>query len=333
MPSGPDTPDQPVPGPDAPSGPLAKLDRFMAEASWHAYAVPFFVWIVGLTALTFFTDDYPLLYPIVYAAQIVLVLGLLWRYRKLTPELNVKFHWLAIPTGIGLLFAWLYLGWFSTWLVPYFEPAVDATGQRIPTWFERVRDERGPAFFWLCMSLKFVGMVVVVPLFEELFTRALLLRAFHQRKTTLLGLTQIATDFAGVGDRIARSDYGKRALAAGPVLADQFRSTPIGAITAFSVTLSTLVFMLNHSPRDYLGCIACGVVWCILLYWTNRGLVKSWHAGRLPDGRVDPAASPRKPALGLGPIVWSHAITNAALWAWTLYRDYYSPLGPDWRFL
>jgi len=329
MPSGPNPHDPPPP----PDGPLAKLDRFMAESPWHPYVVPFFVWILGLTGLTFFTDAYPWVYPVVYVLQIVLVLGLLWRYRKLTPELNLKFHWLAIPTGVGLLFAWLYLGWFTTWLVPWFEPARDAEGTLLLSWFERVRLEQGPAFFWLCMSLKFVGMVIVVPLFEELFTRALLLRAFHDRKTTTLGLTQVATDFAGVGERIANTDYGKRALAAGPLLTHQLRRTPVGAITVFSVALSTLVFTLNHHPRDYLGCVACGIVWCGLLYWTNRGLVKSWQAGELPAGRVDPAASPRRPALGLGPIVWSHALTNALLWAWTLYRDYYSPLGPDWRFL
>jgi membrane protease YdiL (CAAX protease family) len=305
----------------------------MAESPWHPYVVPFFVWILGLTGLTFFTDPYPWVYPIVYAVQVVVVLALLWRYRRLTPELNVKFHWLAVPTGVGLLVAWLYAGWLTTWLIPWFEPAVDAEGQRVLSWWERIRRDQGVGFFWLCLSLKFVGMVLVVPLFEELFTRALLLRAFHRRKTTLLGVAQIASDLPVVGERIALSDYGRKALDAGPVLTEQFTRTPVGAITVFAVSLSTLIFMLNHHPRDYLGCIACGVVWCLLLYWTNRGLVSAWHAGELPDGRVDPAASPRRPALGLGPVVWSHAITNALLWAWTLYRDYYATQGPDWRFL
>ncbi|MEM9250937.1 MAG: hypothetical protein AAGB29_01185 [Planctomycetota bacterium] len=318
---------------DARPGPLAGLDRFMADSPWHPYVVPFFVWIACLFVLSLFTDRYPWLYPTVYVLQIVVVMGLLIRYRKLTPELNVKFHWLAIPTGVGLLFAWLYLGWFTTWLIPWFEPARDAEEVLVPSWFERVRVEQGVAFFWLCMSLKFVGMVIVVPLFEELFTRALLLRAFHARKQTMLGLTQIASDFVVIGDRIAHSDYGKKALAAGPVLTNQLKGTPVGAITVFSVTLSTLVFMLNHHPRDYLGCVACGIVWCMLLWWTNRGLVKAWATGGLPEGDVSPAASPRKPALGLGPIVWSHAITNALLWGWTLWRDYYAAAGPDWRFL
>ncbi|MEO0587290.1 MAG: hypothetical protein AAF078_06575 [Planctomycetota bacterium] len=326
--------DAPTPPPgEAPStGPLARLDRFMTDSPWHAYIVPFFVWIVCLAGLTFLSDDYPWAYPAIYVFSILAVGGLLWRYRKLTPELNIKFHWLAIPTGVGLLFAWIYLGFLSTALVPWFEPAADAEENLIPTWFETVRTEQGPAFFWLCMSLKFVGMVIIVPLFEELFTRGLLLRAFYDRKRSMLGITQVASDLALVGERIAATDYGKKANAAGPVLTDQLRSTPIGAITVFSVTLSTLIFMVNHSPRDYLGCIACGIVWCGLLYWTNRGLVASWKAGELPEGTVDPAASTRKPALGLGPIVWSHAITNAALWGWTLYRDYFTDT-PDWRFL
>ncbi|MEM6334839.1 MAG: hypothetical protein AAF823_16020 [Planctomycetota bacterium] len=323
------TPPQNAP---APASPLARVDRFMADSPWHPYIVPFFVWILGLGALAFLHKPYPWAYPIIYTVQVLLVGGLLWRYRKLTPELNIKFHWLAIPTGVGLLFAWIYLGFLSTALVPWFEPEVDALGNPVPTWFQTIRTEQGPAFFLLCMSLKFVGMVIIVPLFEELFTRALLLRAFHNRKRSMLGITQVASDLGVIGERIAATDYGKQANAAGPVLTDQLRQTPVGAITVFSVTLSTLVFMVNHQPRDYLGCIACGIVWCLLLYWTNRGLVAQWKAGQLPEGTVDPAAATRKPALGLGPIVWSHAITNAALWGWTLYRDYFTDT-PDWRFL
>ena len=47
------------------------------------------------------------------------------------------------------------------------------------------------------------------------------------------------------------------------------------------------------------GCIACGIVWCLLLYWTNRGLVAQWKAGQLPDGTVDPAAATRLPLTNL----------------------------------
>ncbi len=30
--------------------------------------------------------------------------------------------------------------------------------------------------------------------------------------------------------------------------------------------------------------------------------------------------------LGLGPVIWTHGLCNASLWAWTIYSG-------DWRFL
>jgi len=46
------------------------------------------------------------------------------------------------------------------------------------------------------------------------------------------------------------------------------------------------------------------LVWCALVWWTNRGSHR----------------------LGLGPVIWSHAITNALLWGYTIWSG-------DWQFI
>lgn len=276
----------------------------MALSPWHPRLVPFALYIFALPMISFASDLTLYAYPVGYAIQCGLVAWLLWRYRKLTPELTIRFHWLAIPTGIGLLFAWVGLGYLTNGLTGGATGALASNlGHAEPTMMEQMRPT--PWLFWTSMVLRLVGMSLVVPLFEELFTRSLILRAFHHVKPSMTGFVQFAHDLPMVGDYIMHTRIGQRAAAKQPMFTEQLNATRVGDLTFFAVFFSTLVFMVNHMPRDYLGCIACGVVWCLLLGWTNR---KS------------------KPALGLGPIVWSHGITNAALWVWTLTTN-------DWQFL
>ena len=55
---------------------------------------------------------------------------------------------------------------------------------------------------------------------------------------------------------------------------------------------STAVFMLVHITADWPGAILCGVTWCLLLNRTRH--------------------------LGLGPVIWSHAIVNLLLWLYVV---------------
>ena len=79
---------------------LARMDRWMAAHPWHPRVVPLLVYLVLLMVIGFARDSYPVSYPFLYTFQCLLVCWLMWRYRKLTPELNVKFHWLCIPVGV-----------------------------------------------------------------------------------------------------------------------------------------------------------------------------------------------------------------------------------------
>jgi membrane protease YdiL (CAAX protease family) len=293
---------------DGPQNLLGRLDALMESSPWYPRVLPFAVYIVALPLIGIAADAALWAYPVGYAIQCGLVLWLLWRYRRLTPELNLKFHWLALPTGVALVFAWVELGYLSIWLSGgTLGPERVATGEAAPTMLEEMRAAL-PAVFAISMGLRLFGMSVVVSLFEELFTRSLLLRAFHRWRPSKVGLLQFLADLPVVGEQVERTEAGRAAMNAPPMFTKQLIETPVGAITAFSVAVSTLVFMLNHMPRDYLGCVACGVVWCWLVWYTNRS--KAW----------------RDRPLGLGPIIWSHGITNAGLWAWTLYTG-------DWQFL
>lgn len=321
----------------------------MAANPWHPRATPFFVYIIGILLGMLITDgafgmpELPTLIPVVYTVQVGLVVFLLWRYRALLPELNIRFHWLAIPTGVGLLFAWIYLGYATIWVsraladVPVLSDvagylvdpqlpispaeARELTAQRQaqglaePNAILNGKGNIGEGWYWTTMSLRLLGMSIAVPLFEELWVRSAVLRGTFSPAKTKVAILQFAQDLPIIGDSIAQTEAAKRAAQQPPMFTEQLRETRVGQITFFSIAISTIVFMLAHQRRDYLGCVACGVVWCWLVWYTNKPKKGETWDDQPPGGRI-----------GLGPIVWSHGITNATLWAWTIYTG-------DWQFL
>ncbi|MEO0477282.1 MAG: CPBP family glutamic-type intramembrane protease [Planctomycetota bacterium] len=327
------------PPPTKPAGSdsaLARLDAWMAENPWHPRATPFFVYMIGMLIGGLIYDgsfglpELPALIPIIYTAQVGIVCWLLWRYRALLPELNIKFHWLAVPTGIGLCFAWVYLGYASNWFAGQLVgiPGVgDAAAWLVPTYeqlpgntsdshnFTDNKEALGDAWYWTTMSLRLLGMSIAVPLFEELWVRSAVLRGAFNAGKTKTAFLQLGSDLPIIGEWISSTKAGQAAANEPPMFTQQLIERRVGQISLFAVCFSTFVFMLAHQRRDYLGCIACGVVWCWLVWWTNRPRKGETWADQPAAGRY-----------GLGPIVWSHGITNACLWGWTLYTS-------DWQFL
>ncbi|MEM9019980.1 MAG: hypothetical protein AAGC44_05400 [Planctomycetota bacterium] len=323
----PDSPTDPAP----PATALARLDAWMASSPWHPRIVPFFAYIFGLFIASFLTEPLPVTIPFIYTAQVALVVFLLVRYRKLMPEMTLRFHWLAVPTGVGLLFAWVYLGYATNWLsaqaqgTPVLGPAMDHLVPTNPTGSGKEgaaphpilagKEQFGAAWFWATMTTRLLGMSIVVPLFEELFIRSAVIRATRSSRRTKNALLQLASDLPIIGDTVANSKAGKQANALEPQFTQQLVTTPVGFITVFSVFASTFIFLLSHQRRDYLGCIACGIVWSWLVWYVNKP-----KPGQAWDDQPDGGRT------GLGPISWSHGITNALLWGWTLRTG-------DWQFL
>jgi membrane protease YdiL (CAAX protease family) len=301
---------------------LGQLDRSMAANPWHPRIAPFFTWIVLMALTGLVQGQAPAAWPVLYAIKCGLVGWLLWRYRHWISEVNWRFHWLALPTGVGLLIVWVGLGW---WMAGQFGPRLDALLAGEPLGLMRYEDpanvpalattEPGlfsdtfyhhwlPGLFTIAIVFKLIGMAFFVPMFEELFVRSALLRGLNRWHETRRGLLQVACDLPVIGEWLIHTRPGREATQQPPIFTRQLQNTAVGVLGVCGVVLSTMLFASWHAPRDWPGAIACGVVWCWLVWWTNRGSRK----------------------LGLGPVIWSHAITNALLWAYTLWSW-------DWQFL
>ncbi|MFP4223491.1 MAG: type II CAAX prenyl endopeptidase Rce1 family protein [Phycisphaeraceae bacterium] len=289
---------------------LAELDRWMHSNPWHPRVLPMIAFLVMLLIIGQGRTHLGLIsYPFLYSLQAVIVGWLLWRYRKLTPELTVSFHWLAVPTAILLTAGWIGLGWLMQgefalrWEAIVAGEPVGKIGAEQGHYFARMADESG-GLYWSSLVLRLLGMSLLVPLFEELFVRSACLRGLHSPRKTGLGILQFLEDLPVIGDWTAETKLGRQAGREAPLFTEQLRAWPVGKLTAFGVAASTVIFTINHLFRDWPGAVLCGLVWCWLLWWTNRG------------GR----------RMGLGPIVWSHGLTNALLWAYCVWSG-------DWQFM
>jgi hypothetical protein len=294
------------------AGKLAAMDRAMGEGPWLVRLGPLLLWVACMFVGGIARDWDPRALPYLYTVQCVLTAGMLWRYRKLLPEMTVWFHWSAIPSAVFLTGAWVWLGWWIGGELPVrwealmqgeLLGALDAEAEL--HYFETMR-EVNPGTYTVGIGLRLLGMAMIVPFIEEVFNRSLCLRAMHSMKMTGVAILQVVDELPGIGEWLMDKPAVKRAAQQPPMFTTQFNETPLGMVSVFGVAASTFVFMLNHIPRDYLGCIVCGVLWCLMVKWTNS------------EGR--------KRKLGLGPVIWSHGLTNAFLWGYTLYSG-------DWQFL
>src|SRR5690606_15344092 len=142
--------------------------------------------------------------------------------------------------------------------------------------------ESNPTIFWFVAVAHLIAMCTAVPMIEETFNRSLLLRSLSSAKRTGTGVLQILCDMPLLGDWLIHTKAGTRATQQPPVFGPQFDATPLGKLTLFGVVASTLIFALVHDRHDWPGAIVCGVTWCVLLAKTRH--------------------------LGLGPVIWSHAL-------------------------
>ncbi len=306
----------------ATTGPLAKLDQFMLSHVAMPRIIPYFLYVAGASLnnlIDGYLSDYHLYasYPIGYLLFCTLIAYILWRYRKLTPEINAQFHWLAIPTGLLLIVAWIGLGWYFSKhgnqfplryqnLIAHNAPppdaALDAINPKIRIENHKLNfiAQKGAILGYLSLSVRVIGMTLLVPFLEEVLMRSLLLRALAHPKKTMKMAFLALLDFPAIGDALINTKLAQRIEQNPPSFEDEFRATPLGQITCFGVIISSLVFAIGHAPRDYAAAMLCGITWCILLKFTKNK--------------------------GLGPVIWSHGIANAALVAYVLYYN-------DWQFL
>ncbi|HEY3602438.1 MAG TPA: CAAX prenyl protease-related protein [Chthoniobacterales bacterium] len=87
-----------------------------------------------------------------------------------------------------------------------------------------------PPLYWTILSLRFLRLVVVVPLLEEIFWRGFLLRY---------------------------------------LIAEQFDAVPFGTFSWFSFALVTLAFALSHARPDWPAALIAGVLYNVVAYRTK----------------------------------------------------------------
>jgi len=152
-----------------------------------------------------------------YPAQTVICGALLlwfWRDYELRAPRKI---WFALLIGVVVFAIWIapqqFLG-FPPRLTG-FDPEVFATQ---------------PGWYWTTVILRFLRLVVVVPLVEEIFWRGFLLRYLVNERFTTVG---------------------------------------IGTFSWLSFVVVTFVFGLAHSPADWVAALICGALYNFVAYRTR----------------------------------------------------------------
>ena len=257
------------------------------EHPWHPRVAPWFVYLALLAVTLQVKDWYDWAYVPLKVVQAAVVCYLVWRFRRLVPEITLRFHGSVVPVSAFLAVGWVAL---NAWTAKLFPQLVDAK----PTFFQAMAADH-QSLFWLAATAHLVAMCTAVPLIEETFNRSLLLRSISDVRATGIGILQMLCDMPMIGDWLARTTAGVRARQEPPAFGDQFQKTPLGRLSVLGVTASTTLFMLVHATVDWPGAILCGLTWCILLNRTRH--------------------------LGLGPVIWSHAIVNLLLWIYAVTAE------------
>ena len=187
--------------------------------TWVPYTLPFGLFLL----LTAIESHLPLrLYPVFYAVKIALVGGALIALRGAFPEARPGGGGWAWATALGVI---LFFVWI---LVDKNTPHFAFLGTR--TAFNPSREIATPLGVSLFLVVRFLGLVVVAPLVEELFYRNFLLR--------------FVTDM------------------------DDFRKVPLGTFSAGACLISSGVFALSHP--EWLAALLFALALCGLLRVTQN---------------------------------------------------------------
>jgi uncharacterized protein len=210
------------PGEPGPSRPTESRPTAAGWSDIVPYVVPMFAYVLlgGLESYLPSVDGHPspFWYPLGYAARVVLVALLAWYFRAtwidFRPWPGTKQIVLAIVVGIVVWASWVGLdGWY---------PALPFLGTRIG--FDvNALVEPGPR--WAFIGVRLLGLVIFVPLIEELFWRSFFIRWL------------IDPDFLNV---------------------------PIGRVTSMAATVTSVAFALSHPewlPALLTGALWAWLLW------------------------------------------------------------------------
>ena len=172
--------------PRPPPGAKAQAPMF-SRAAW-AHILPFLVYLFFIFAvdmlgrLGFAAQDLRWMYGVkIVAVLLMLVIGYRYYTELHTFRLSLKWAGIATLTGLAVFWLWINLnaGWMQVGTSDGFNPVTDG---RID---------------WLMVAMRIAGAALVVPVMEELFWRAFLLRwivdpDFENVALSRVSLTSIA---------------------------------------------------------------------------------------------------------------------------------------------
>jgi membrane protease YdiL (CAAX protease family) len=222
----------------------------------QARLLPLLVWVACLPltqgATQWAAQGASPLWPIAaHGAQMLVCAALLWRWRKLFPELSARFHFAALPAAALVLALWLALGWLCRGT---FETSWDALrhGAPLPATDHPLARllEAHPAGGQALLLLRLLNMTLVVPCVEELFFRSAVPQAlpssgaFWGNLTRLPGLER---------------------------LAPKTRASAGAGWPWTGILISSLLFAANHRPADAAAAFLTGLIWCGLVFGLRRG--------------------------------------------------------------
>jgi CAAX prenyl protease-like protein len=180
------------------------------------YVAPMFAFL-ALTSLEGSLPGGPASYPVAYAIKIAIVAAVAWFYRSTWSDLR------PVPSPARLALAVLVgLVVFALWIgLEGLYPAFSFLGKR-STFDPAVLD---PGWKWSFLVVRFLGLVLLVPLIEELFWRSFLIRW---------------------------------------LIDADFKKVPIGRVTPLAAGVTSVVFALSHPewlPALLTGLLWAWLLW------------------------------------------------------------------------
>lgn len=220
------------------------------SSAWHplaAFVLPFVVFAIATSIES--VESLKTWYPTLYGIKTVAILGVLWWGRHFYPIWSTKGLGIGIVFGLVGGVAWIVL---CTWnLENSLLPALLATLSEwlnMPSLTDWIKPgsrvgfnpfaELSPATAWIFTLIRLVGLVIVVPIMEELFWRGFLNRGL------------INDDWRDIFN-------------------ENWQTIPWGKVTPFSCLIVTLCFVAVHAEWTAALVWGLGIMW---VYWYTRNL-------------------------------------------------------------